>query len=587
METQNVPTPPSTPLPANCDAPRGEAVIPPKAAPRARYETPVYYALAAALVSLFYGEFLFTDRVGILDWSKDLYYFAFLHDALRSFSTLPVSFLHIPDGIRWFSTLQDASYWSNPEVISLSPFMALAFVLPLMPFIKAVLAAHLAIAAWGVRLFADALGWSLSQAAALLILFLGNPWLVQHLAIGYSPQISLCLVPVLAALLVRREFGPLAWGAACLVNALILYQGALHLFVWTNLAIAVYAAAKAALDRRLPALFRASALFVGSFILVAPKIHAVRAVYGAWQRIPGDGYASLAALWGLLTDADFPMFDFPETYSHYGVAFYDASILVGPVFCLAAVWLALDTLAGTVFRPGRPDRQIDTTPVAAIMAAAVFLVLGWGTVWRELCRFVPLLASEIYPFRYLLPALAFLFFLMAHGLGRPATNRTGRFARIAILAALIATTIVFYQRNRQLMPALTETPDFIGAFSLAEYYKDRITAFSGPTRLPVAVTPNRVTIIPSGTSGEQIELPWLPRAALPGSGPENARPVGNAPGEAAVIETTRAASPVAVIPRDHDRTPLLAAAAVIFAAMLGVSTVLAGRRNRRDKGMER
>ena len=549
----------------------------------------VFAVLAAALICLFYGDFLFSDRFGILDWSKDLYYFAFIYDSLRSFYVLPVSFLHIPENITWFSTLQDLSYWSNPEVLSLSPFLLLAFALPFVPFIKVLMGAHLVVAAWGLRLFAANLGWSLSQSVALLVLFLGNPWLVQHLAIGYSPQISLCLVPALAALLTRREYGPLAWGAACLLDALIFYQGALHLFVWTNLAIAVYAAAKAVLDRRMTAAVRAAFLFAGSFVLVVPKMHAVQAVYGAWQRIPGTGYASLGDLWGLLTDADFPMFDFPATYSQYGVAFYDASILVGPLFCVAAVWLGLDTLARAAFRRrqmGELPGRTDSSALGAVIAAIVFLVLGWGTVWRQICQIVPLLASEIYPFRYLLPALFFLSFLLVCRLGEPASGRGGRLARLAIALTLVVTAIVFYQRNRQIMPSLTATPNILGQFSLAEYYKDRIVAYSAQTRLPVTATPNRVTIVPSGVPGERILLPWLPRAALDGYVLENANPAENVPGDMAVLETTVAARPVVLVPRDYGRTPLLIGAMGTFGVMLGIGLLWTGRK-KKDAGRER
>ncbi|KHK00400.1 hypothetical protein [Desulfovibrio sp. TomC] len=538
----------------------------------------VYWAFALALVWFFYGEFLFSDRVGILDWSKDLFYFAFLHDALTRFSQLPASFLVIPQQIDWFSTLQDLSYWSNPEVISLSPLLPLAVVLPFMAFVKTYFGLHLLAAAWGVRFLARRLGWDTGQAVLLLVLFLGNPWLVQHLAIGYSPQISLCLAPALAACLVGRPWRSRDLAGACLLGAAVFYQGALHLFVWICLAAGCYAVLLALFTRRPAALARVGAFFAGVLVLVAPKVHAVSAVYGGWQRIPGYGYQSLADVWGLLADADFPMFQFPETYSHYRVAFYDGSILMGPAFAVLVLWLAGE-LVVALCRHGRPAGNRFGPQLAALVSAAVFLLLGWGTIWRSLCEIVPPLASEIYPFRFLFIALNFLFFFLAARLGPWPTARPEQWRTFGVYALAGLTCLTFYDRNRQLMPSLTEQPNFIGRLSLADYYADRITALCGDIRLPVAATPTEVVITPPGAVGDRIELPWLPAAALGGYTLDNARPVPTtAPQAPAVLEVTAASRQVIVRARTYHRGILLPAAGLLFAALILALGRLARRR---------
>ncbi|MFP5257917.1 MAG: hypothetical protein ACLGQH_02725, partial [Acidobacteriota bacterium] len=525
-----------------------------------------YWCVGLAVTVLLYGQFVLTDRVGILDWSKDLYYFALLYDSLRSFGQLPLSFLVIPPQIDWFSTLQDLSYWSNPEVISLSPLLPLAFVLPFMAFVKAYFGLHLLAGIWGIRFLARRLGFDLVQALTLLVLFLGNPWLVQHLAIGYSPQISLCLLPAMAACLARPVWRPLDLAGACLLAATVFYQGALHLFVWTTLAVGCFAVLLAVIRRQPAVLWRVGAFFAGSLILVAPKAYAVQAVYGSWRRVPGSGYASLADLWGLITDDVFPLFQFPETYSHCHVAFYDGSILMGPVFVALCLGLVTEYVVRLARGGGRQVRKNATT-LAALLAALVFCILGWGTVWGRVCALLTPLASEIYPFRFLFITLNFLFFFIVSRLGPWPGPGPGRWRALAILACMAAVCATLYARNRTLMPVLTEQPNFIGHFSLADYYAERITAVSEGVRLPTAASPAGVVITPPGCVGERIELPWLPQAALGGYGIDNARPVSDpaaAEQASTVLEVTAASRPVALRARDYGRAWLLPTAGLIL-----------------------
>jgi len=530
----------------------------------------VYWLIGLAVTGLAYGEFIFSSRVGILDWSKDLYYFAFLYDSLRSFGQLPLSFLVIPPEISWFSTLQDLSYWSNPEVISLSPLLPLAFALPFMAFVKSWFGLHLLAGVWGVRLLAGRLGFTVGQSLLLLVFFLGNPWLAQHLAIGYSPQISLCLLPALIACLAGRTWRWLDLTAACLLAALVFYQGALHLFIWVNLAVGCFAVVLAVIRRQPAGLFRVGAFFAGSLVLVAPKAYAVSAVYGGWQRIPGDGYQSLDDVWGLLTDAAFPLFQFPETYSHCHVAFYDGSILMGPAFVILCLCLTAE-YAASLARGGVRAIRASAPALAALASAVVFFVLGWGTVWRSVCEALPPLASEIYPFRFLFVALNFLFFFIVSRIGPWPVAGPGRWRALAVFALLGLTGASLYARNRQLMPVLTEQPNFIGQFSLADYYADRITAISGDARLPVAATPAGVVVTPAGAVGQRIELPWLAPSNLGGYAVDNARPVpdaGDAPGMGTVLETTAASRLVTLRARDYQRQWLLPAAGLLFAGLV-------------------
>ncbi|BAH74937.1 hypothetical protein [Solidesulfovibrio magneticus] len=531
------------------------------------YSLAFYSFFSFGIVYFFYGEFIFSDRVGALDWRKDLFYFHFLYDSLHKFGVIPVSFLAIPSDIAWFSTLQDLSYWSNPEVISLSPFLPLAYVMSFMAFMKAYFAAHIFVAVWGVRFLAARTGLGTVQTMALLVLFLLNPWLVQHLAIGYTPQISLCLVPLLVALLISEQFRPIQLAGASLVAAWIFYQGALHLFVWLCMAMGVTIAMIALLGRRADVLWRAAFFFMGTLILVLPKVYAVSKVYGVWERFPAVGYASLTDVWGLLTDDSFPMFLFPETYTKYNVAFYDGSLLVGSVFVLLVVWLVFEYLSQL-----RIVNALRLRDGVCLLAASVFFLLGWNTIWRTVSGYLLLSSSEIYPFRFLFVAYNFMIFFVVDRIGRCHARFSGRIRNAVIYAALTMTCLTFYDRNRELMPYLTENPNFYGDFSISEFYSNRIVAQSGQTLLPVTATPTSVTIIPAGVAGHHILLPWLPWGAVGHHMFHGARPLRESPYGGTVIEVTSAASPVVIEPDSSSRGMLLTGVSLFFAGFVVVTT---------------
>lgn len=524
-----------------------------------------YFAACAALTAVWNGAYLFSDKVGILDWAKDLYYYYVFRGAVTEWGQLPVSLYLTPPSLDWFCTVQQTlSVWASPETLSFTPFFFLAFAPTTGAFIQSFVGAHFLLGIAGVGLLAKRLGFGPLEAACLYLLAALNPWLTQHLAIGYAPYVNALLFPGVAALLLAR---PGAWVQAALAAAgiaLTFYQGALHLFVWFNLACLV-TAVLACLARRSPGpLLRVLWVQAMTFVLIFPKYSATAEVYAAFVRQPNRGYASLADLWGLLTDSTSPLFDFPATYTRYGVAFYDGSLCVGEWFVVLSGLMFLAWATG--FGPARDSRRFPAW--LPLTVSAVFLVLGWNGNWGRITDLIPTLASEIYPFRWLYVAYLFMAVFTLGQLARLAESLRSPEARVlALVLALIPTAVAFYGRNADLAALNASQPDVYTGYPLKRYWTERLTAVSGETVLPVEVTPSRVTITPPGQAGDTIVLPWLKPERLVEFDLENARSDVFQPENATVLVVTQEARQVRLTPRTYHRAGLVWASLTAFAAM--------------------
>jgi hypothetical protein len=529
-----------------------------------------------ALVVLFNGEYLFSDKVGILDWPKELFYFHVLRTSITEYGQLPLSLFTIPDSLAHFSTLQNLSYWANPEVVSMSPFLPLALVLDTVPFIKAYFMGHFLIGIAGTLLLAKRLGFDPFLAIILFALLFLNPWLTQHLAIGYSPAINCLLLPLLAVLLMARNNIPAQLGLAALVNATVFLQGALHMFVWFNLA-AVACALLCGLHERSPKpFFRALWVQVLTFPLIFAKYHAVSDAYADFVRYPGHGYASLEALLGLLTDATSPLFDFPATYSRYGVAFYDGSLLVGWWFLF---------LTGLAFIGWLRPRQSDSSPGfpgwVPFVCAAFFLFLGWGAVWNKIAQLVPVLSSEIYPFRFLWVAFLFTAVFTLEGLRRLSCFVPKGILRTVALAALfLPTMFLFYERNDLLASLNSSEEDIFGGFSFKEYLTHRVVGYSGNTLLPCVAIPAGLTLIPPGTAGDPVQLPWLEPWRIREFTYQNLQPDMFQPETSTVFLTEQPVRPAVILAKDYSRANLSFIGVCSYGLFVTASLIFAARRRR-------
>jgi len=529
-----------------------------------------------ALVLLFNGEYLFSDMVGILDWPKELFYFHVLRTTITEYGQLPLSLFTIPDSIAHFSTLQNLSYWANPEVVSMSPFLPLALVLDTVPFIKAYFLGHFLVGIAGTLLLAKRLGFDPFLAIILFALLFLNPWLTQHLAIGYTPAINCLLLPLLAALLMARGNVPTELGLAALVNATIFLQGALHMFVWVNLA-ALFCSLLCALHERAPRpVFRIIWAQLLTFPLIFAKYHAVSDAYADFIRYPGHGYESIEALLGLLTDSTSPLFDFPAAYSRYGVAFHDGSLLVGWWFLF---------LTGLAFfgwlRSQRGDFCQGFPGWIPSVCALVFLFLGWGSVWITITRVVSILSSEIYPFRFLWVAFLFTAVFMLGGLQRLSRIiPKGNLRAVVLVALFLPTMFLFYERNNLLASLNSSEEDIFGGFSFKEYLTHRVVGYSGDTLLPGVAIPAGLTLIPPGTARDPVRFPWLEPRRIREFTYQNLQPDMFQPESSTVFLTEQPVRPAVVLAKDYSRANLSAAGVCVYGLLVTASLVLAARRRR-------
>jgi hypothetical protein len=544
----------------------------------------LYLLACAGLVCAFNGRYLFSPRVGILDWPKELFYFHYLGASLREYGELPVSFFTVPESLRHFSTLQDLSYWSNPEVVTLSPFLPLLFFFSTAVFLKLYMAGHFLLGIAGTGLLARRLGFGPLEGVLLFALAMLNPWITQHLAIGYSPAVNALLLPGFAALLLAPPRSPLQQAAAAAVNALIFYQGALHLFIWINLAALLAAALGCGRTGSIRPLARVLWVQALTFTLIFPKYLAVTKAYHDFVRIPGGGYASMAALWGLLTDSTSPLFDFPATYTRYGVAFYDASLCVGGWF--VALALAAPAALAAVPPPGSRRGPFPAFILAA--CALIFLTLGWGDVWERFTRLVPVLRSEIYPFRWLYVAYLFAVPLALAGAVRASSLLLRPWMRsVALLALLLPVLAGYHQRNALFAEVMVQEEDIFAGFTLQEYLKHRVTGLTGDTLLPGKASPSALELIPPGEAGDPVHLPWLQPWRLREYEFVNARPDIFQPGNSTTLLTTMPERPVRIEAKTYSRGVLGGLCLGLFALLTLVSRAVNGQRPRREDRLAR
>jgi hypothetical protein len=409
-----------------------------------RPSTIAFFVACAVLTILFVGPFLAHSPFGGFDWPKERFFYTTLRLHLRTHGAPPAAFLGVPPSmlppVRYMPTLMhSSSYVGNPEVLTFSPLLPLLALVSVELFLRIYFAAHLLVAAIGLCLLARRLAVPPWAALLLFALTILNPWLVQHLAIGYSPYITITLCPLVLAMLSGSRLSVADWIVGSATEALIIYEGGLHIFNWLNGALLVFALVM----RSRSLLFRVGAVLGGAVLLAAPKLVAVAATFGGWHRDPLSGVRRLADIYGLLTDGHTNPFKLPQAYGVYSTNLYDGAMYVGVPFVL----LMIAALLVVAWR-----RQRYGAALAAV--AAVFGVLAWRSVWPSLARAVPLAATELYPYRFLFLSLTALTALVV--LETAALVARGGLARW--LPLLFIPTLCATWARTQDYASLTRTP---------------------------------------------------------------------------------------------------------------------------------
>jgi hypothetical protein len=525
-----------------------------------------YGAVSLALIGLWDGRFLLTEKLGIWDWDKEEYGLEFLKSAIHGGSPVPLSFLTLPDQIATYPALfQSASYWANPEVLTFSPFVILLPWTSVPVFVKLYVFGHLLIAAVGMFLLGRRLGLRTSSTLLLFVLLILNPWLLQHLAIGYLPWVTICYAPLVVASLVGRV--TIGWFlAGTLADSLILYEGGLHVFMWLNATIVLTALALSAFRRSTSHVRPVGLVLLGTAVLTLPKLVAIHGAYGDWHRPIQSSYAGAHDLWGLVTDTKTNVWELPRAYHVYGTAVYDGAMFTGKVFLGALAVLVALLVWRTV-------KRSDDAGVAAgwalLSVAALWLLLGWDGVWSALTDAVQSLGFEIYPFRFLeLSVFICAAFIVLE------LNRLSRIdARLGLagLAVAVLVAVAFWNRNDDFSRMATSMPYAPPVWHAERFLDDNITAQSLDTdqspKPAVEHSLKSVSIDPLG-SNARIRLEWLPNHHLHDFSLENARVV-ETDGLGSTVAVADAYSPVVVEPRAYDRGIWVLASAVLYGLLLG------------------
>jgi hypothetical protein len=543
-----------------------------------------YAAVTVALIGLWDGRFLLSQRIGIWDWDKEAYGLEFLKSALNHGSTIPLSFMTIPHEIENYPALfQSVSYWGNPEVLTLSPFLIFLPWTSVPVFLKIYFFAHLLIAAAGMFFVGRKLGLRTGATVLLFVLLILNPWLLQHLAIGYAPWITICYAPlVIASLLGRVTF---AWFlAGTLADSFILYEGGLHVFLWLNATIVLMAVALAATRRSSAHLPRVGLVLLGTTILTIPKVVAIHGAYGHWHRPIRSSYGGVHDLWGLLTDTKTNLYDLPRVYHMYGTAVYDGAMFTPKVFLAAVVALAALLAWRTVTRGSRTDGRRLAEGWALLSVAAVWFVLGWDGVWPALTDAIGALGSEIYPFRF----LALSVFLCAAFL----TLELDRLRRIntplalACLGVALAVAAALWSRNDHFAKVAVSMPYTTPVWHPPRFLDDSVTARiqtpAGPRKLGVEQSLKSVSI-DSPPSQTDVRLDWLPIEHLHDFTIRNAHVIER-DGLGSTIAFEDLSQPTVITPHAYHRGILLLVSVLSYGLVLGF---LWGLRSPRRSASER
>ncbi len=156
-------------------------------------------------------------------------------------------------------------------MLTLSPLMVPLRWMSLDAFWRFYFVAHVLVACGRDLPAGGAAAPGLVGAAAALVLVVFNPWLIQHVAIGYTRgRGGLRAADRRAA---RRPAVSVREAAlAAALDALIVYEGGFHVFVWLNLTIVLVTAIAWLGSRDAGRRSGWPAVFAGTVLLALPKL---------------------------------------------------------------------------------------------------------------------------------------------------------------------------------------------------------------------------------------------------------------------------------------------------------------------------
>ena len=372
--------------------------------PRFKNRHIIFFLIAITLVLLWYGPYLISDRLGIFDTKKDIFFFAYLGQSLRTL-TYPFFFVAPPPSVAWYPTLGIShAAFANPEVYSFSPDMIFMPFLSPVHFAKLHFGLHFLAGIFGIYLLSDRLKLRLEYGLGLLLLILLNPWYLQHLAIGFFPWINAALFPLIVALLIPKATGKYNLCFAGLINSLIVYQGGIHLFLWFNAATLLVSVVLCLKHRTIGPLVRVFGCYVVTFFAALPKLVLGVSVYKGMAQEILTSCGSLRGLWDIFTDHTINLYKIPEAYNIHNVNWYDGSLYMG-IFFIVLVLISI--ILACI------NQKWKILINELLIPGIILTVVSWGDNWSRIVAFfdsatemilgrpIYVLHAEKYPWRFL------------------------------------------------------------------------------------------------------------------------------------------------------------------------------------------
>jgi hypothetical protein len=376
-------------------------------------------------VFVLYGLFFISSDVGIYDWKKELAYFEYIRLSFVRHGTLP---------LLWWS--KEASpypamnhtgiFIANPETFLFSPFIFLSYLVSASRCIKILVCLHVAIGVVGSYALALRCSMSAWQRQVFLTSVLLSPFVMQHIAIGYTPWVNIFWFPWLLFFWLGGGVGGFVGQGA--VYAIMLLQGGTHVFAWCFTLFLLIALFRSTWNQRVAPLFSHVALLLPIGALAAARILPTAAVFKTFQQGLEPGYGARSFLnWALtplpLTDVFSQLDKVIEGVPVWDGAFFWGLVL--PLFfvCCCKYFLGESSQDGPrsvrertkEMLQGRAgeeaEARLDTSGVYFAVTTVVLLVFSLNGVYAGFANAIAsvwdsglLRSVEKYPYRWAAPA---------------------------------------------------------------------------------------------------------------------------------------------------------------------------------------
>ncbi len=366
--------------------------------------------LYIAVASILYTVYIFSARVGVLDWQKEAGYFQHIVTSISQFHSLPVFWWDIPKQALGYPAVRHSSFFlANPETMLLSPLLPLTYILDTISYVKVLCAIHFLVGLMGLFLLRRQLNWDGLQFRTYACLFLLSPIVIQHLAVGYTPWLNIFFFPLLVYFISQERilYGSLG---VSLVLSLVLLQGGAHVFVWFLMFFILYtffATLRTHMWRS--GLLRTVIVLLGIIALSFVRISTSSRAYADFHQSFQVGYNLLNFLvWSEVPPVlIFPFDSFFLRKVWFGVPSWDGGMYWGLSLLLFAVVL----LRFKKFQGVYPKHRSGLDHSSLLISSSILFALSFSSVFEFCVLLINRMAQipfaegvEKYPFRLMIPA---------------------------------------------------------------------------------------------------------------------------------------------------------------------------------------